>query len=107
MREYIDRIFFDADGYTGNTYYFRVVRRRDDYVWDTVAEAFAVDTSWANSANEMSDAQSNGHYPVIIPEDFPADTYEIIIYKRGGGSPVNTDDVETSYETKVGSIFGF
>jgi hypothetical protein len=107
MREYIDRVFFDAEGYTGNTYYFRIIRRRDEYIWDSNAEEFAVDTSWANSVMEMSDVQSNGQYPVIIPEDFPSDTYSIVIYQQVGGSPANTDDIETSYETKVGSIFGF
>lgn len=107
MDAYIDRIFFDAQGYTSNTYYFRIIRRSDNYIWDTVAEAFAIDTTWANSAIEMSDAQMNGQYPVIIPADFPSSTYEITIYLQVGSAPAASDDVESTFEVKVGSVFGF
>lgn len=107
MIAYIDRLFHDSLGYTGNTYYFRIIRRSDGKIWDNTALAFSDTTTWANSAINMAEKGTTGQYPVVIPASFPGGTYTIAIYQQAGSAPINTDDVETSYETKVGSIFGF
>lgn len=105
---YIDRIFADVNGHTGNVYYFRIVRRGDGKIWDNVAEELSDTTSWANSAIAMTEKGTTGQYPVVIPEDLIAGhTYEITVYLRAGGSPANTDVVKSNYEMKHGSIMGF
>lgn len=108
MNSYVDRILHDSGGYTGNTYYIRILRR-DGYVWDSNAGVFAAHSlvSWANSAILLIENGSSGDYPVVIPKDFPAGIYDIIVYLQAGGSPANTDDISKQWETKVGDIFGF
>jgi len=108
LGRYVDRNFYDAQGHTGNTYYFRVVRRGDGKIWDATNVEFSDTTTWANSVITMTEKGTTGQFPVIIPADLPeGDTYDVIIYQRAGSIPTNTDDVETSYELKHGSIFGF
>lgn len=108
LPDYIARIFYDALGYTGNNYYFRITQRGSNKIWDNVSEVLSHDTTWANSAISMTDSKSNGQYPVIIPTALtPGGTYEISIYKRAASSPVNTDDVQDTFELVHGSIFGF
>jgi len=109
MDSYIDRHLHDAGGYTGNTYYVRIIRTADSKVWDNNSESLkdVGDVTWDNSAKELVEEGTTGTYPVLIPEDFPAGTYEIIAYLQLGSSPDNTDDVEKQWQTKVGDIFGF
>lgn len=108
MDAYIDRIYYASGGHiNGAQYYYRVVRRGDGKIWDDVAKAFSDTTTWAASAISMSEKGTTGEFPVVIPADFPADTYDIIIYTWAGSSPANTDDVSSQYNAKVGSIFGF
>ena len=109
MDSYIDRHLHDAGGYTGNNYYVRIIRTFDSKVWDNNSASLkdVGDVTWANSAQALVEEGTTGTYPVLIPEDFPAGTYEIIAYLRAGGSPANTDNVEKQWQTKVGGIFGF
>jgi len=107
MDIYIDRIFMDALGHTGNTYYYRIIRRGDGMVWDNVALAFSHSTTWADSVIILVEKGTTGQFPVLIPAGFPAATHEVAIYHQAGSNPANTDDVENSYETVVGDIFGF
>jgi hypothetical protein len=108
MNSYIDRIFYATGGYTvGAKYYFRIVRRADASIWDTVAEVMSATTTWENSTITMTEKSTTGAFPVVIPADFPPDTYDIVVYTQAGSSPANTDNVEDSYNVKVGSIFGF
>lgn len=108
MNSYVDRVLHDAGGYTGNVYYIRIIRR-DGLIWNTVTKMFVAssEVSWVNSVILLIENGNTGDYPVVIPEDFPAGTYSIVAYKRAGGSPVNTDDIERQWEAKVGDIFGF
>lgn len=108
MDAYIDRNYYASGGHVdGAVYYFRIVRRDDGKIWNTSTEAFADNTSWANSVVAMTEKGTTGAFPVIIPADFPPGTFDIIIYNQLGGSPENTDDVATQYQTKVGDIMGF
>lgn len=106
--DYVDRIYYDAQGYTGNVYYFRIVRRSDGAIWNYTTKEFSVSTAWLNSVNIMEQVADTGAYLIRISKDLPAnDTCDIIIYKRAGSVPVNTDDVEDQYQLKYGGIFGF
>jgi hypothetical protein len=106
--DWISRVFHDAGGFTGNTYYFRLVRRGDAKIWDNVAQELATAPTWADSAIAMTDAQSTGDYPVVIPSEVTAGhDYSVIIYLQAGGSPANTDDAQDNYIQKIGDIFGF
>jgi len=106
--DYVDRIYYDASGYTGNVYYFRVIRRSDGAIWDYTSEEFSTSTAWLDSVNIMEQIGSTGQYLIRIDKDLPAsDTYDVVIYKRVGATPANTDDVQDQYQLKFGSIFGF
>ena len=106
--DYVDRNFYDAQGHTGNSYYNRIVRRSDGAIWDTVAQAFSLTTTWANSVTALVETGTTGAFPVVIDKDLPAcDTYNVIIYERAAATAANTDDVETEYQLRHGSLFGF
>lgn len=106
--DYIDRIYYDAQGYTGSVYYYRIVRRSDGAIWDHSSEAFATTTAWLDSVNVMEQIGETGQYPIRIDKDLPAqDTYDVVIYKRDGEDPANTDHVQDQYQLKHGGRFGF
>jgi hypothetical protein len=109
MDSYIDRHFVDEGGYTGNSYYVRIIRRHDSKIWDNDSESLkdVGDVTWDNSAKPLVEEGTTGTYPVLIPEDFPAGTYDVIVYLEAGSSPDNTDNVADNWQTRVGDIFGF
>jgi len=105
---YIDRIVYDALGYTGSTYYCRFVRKADGQIWDPVAGEMAVSPTWEDSAVNMPEIGGNtGQYAVPITANHPRAVFDVIVYKQAGSSPANTDDVELQFDTSIGSIFGF
>jgi hypothetical protein len=105
---YIDRIFYDSLGYTGNTYYCRFVFNSDGTIWDADAAALAVSPTWENSAVPLVEQGGNtGQYALIIPTALPVGKYDVIIYLQAGSDPANTDDVALQYATIKGSIFKF
>lgn len=104
---YVDKILYDAQGYTGNTYYCRFVRKRDGQIWDGVAGALATNPTWADAAVTVSETGTTGQYSIVIPEDLPAAVYDVVVYLQVGGTPQNTDGITLQYDTKVGSIFRF
>ena len=108
--DYIERLFDDSEGYTGNVYYFRIVRRGDGKIWDNVNKVLSDTPTWVNTAILMAEKGTTGQYSILIPiaNGLPqGHTYEITIYKRATGTALNTDDVQANFETKVGDIFGF
>jgi len=104
---WMERIFYDALGHTGNSYYVRFIFRGDSSIWDNVAEELKNSPAWADSAVDMVEDGTTGQFPVVVPEDLPQGMYDVVVYKKAGSVAVNTDDVETSYVLKNGSIFGF
>jgi len=109
MDSYIDRHLHDAGGHTGNSYYVRIIRTLDSLIWDNNSESLKAvgEVTWDNSAQPLVEEGQTGTFPVLIPEDFPAGTYDIIAYQMLGSEPANTDDVEKQWQTRVGDIFGF
>ncbi len=108
MDAYIDRTYYASAGHVDNVYYyFRIVRRQDGWIWNNNTLQFEIDTSWANSAISITEKDTTGAFPIIIPASFPSTTVDIVVYRRAGSSPANTDDVSDQYQTKIGSIFGF
>lgn len=104
---YIDSNFFDANGYTGTTYYYRLVQRGSGYVWDNTNEELAENPDWGDSAIAMEAVGTTGQYKVIIPVEVESSTYDLIIYLQAGATPANTDDVQNHRQIKIGSIYGF
>lgn len=105
---YIDRIYYDAQGYTGNVYYYRLIRRSDGAIWDYVNQVFSTSTIWSNSAHIMEQIGTTGQYLIRISGELPAgDTYDVVIYKQAGAVPVDTDDVQDQYQLRHGGRFGF
>lgn len=104
---YIESNYFDAGGYTGETYYFRLVHRGSGYIWDNTNEELAANPAWADMAISMTEVGTTGQYKVEIPAAVPAGIYEVVIHKQAGGSPAKEDDVAETHESKIGSIFGF
>jgi hypothetical protein len=105
---YIDRIVYDALGYTGSIYYCRFVRKRDGWIWDPIAGVMATAPTWADSAVAMPEiGWHTGQYAVPITAAHPREVFDVIVHKQAGSFPVNTDDVVLQYDTAVGSIFGF
>jgi len=105
--DYVERIVYDAGGHTGSTYYIRIVRRSDGYIWDASALAYAATPVWEDSAIAIAETDEAGQFPVIIPSDLPAGVVDVIVYKQSGSSPANTDDVQEQWTVTKGSIFGF
>lgn len=109
LADYIDRNLFDAGGHTGNTYYNRIVRRVDSYIWNpTSKKMLPVDLiTWVDSVTVLQEEGTTGVYPIMISKDLPAGTHDVIVYKQLGSVPQNTDDIERQFELKHGGIFGF
>ena len=104
-----ERSLYDAGGHTGNSYYIRIIGR-EGYVWNPVTETMVFHSAitWAVSAIALVEDGLTGVFPIIISPDIPASTYDIIVYRRAGANPVNTDDVESQWQAKLGGdIFGF
>lgn len=105
---FVDRIFYDSAGFTGNVYYCRFIKKADGLVFDNVAEAMAASPTWADSVVTMTETPAlSGQYPVVIPTTLPQGVYDVVIYLQAGGTPANTDDVANQYDTVNGSIFRF
>ena len=105
---YIDSIVYDAEGYTGNIYYYRWVEKSTAKIWDDVLEALITSPSWENSSIVAEEQPANtGTFLIKAPAKLPAGIYDVIIYKQEGSSPQNTDGVEKQYDTNVGGIFKF
>lgn len=109
LADYVERNLYDAGSHTSNTYYIRIVRRVDSYVWDPSNKKVVDESevSWESSATVLVEEGLTGVFPIVISKDLPAGTYDVIVYKQVGSVPQNTDDVEKQYEFKQGSIFGF
>lgn len=107
MNAYKDRTYYASGGHVDNAYYYYRALRRDGYVLNGSTKQYEQSPTWAASAIDMPEDGTTGAFPVTIPADCAAATVDIVIYKRAGSSPANTDDVVDQYQTKIGSIFGF
>lgn len=104
-----ERSLYDAGGHTGNNYYMRIIGR-DGYVWDPISKIMVLHSAitWADSAIALVEDGLTGVFPITISPDIPASTYDIVVYLQAGGSSVNSDDVESQWQAKLGGdIFGF
>lgn len=104
---WMDRIFYDALGHTGNSYYVRFVFRGDSSIWDDVAESLKNSPTWVNTAVDLVEDGTTGQFPVIVPGGLPQGVYDVVVYKKAGSVAANTDDVESTYILKNGSVMGF
>lgn len=102
-------IFDIAHKTTGETYYMRLIMRETGYVWNTSTNAWASDTSWANSAISLTETpDSTGDFPMVAPTTLTGSgNINAVVYLQDGVSPANTDEVSYGGTYKLGSIFGF
>lgn len=104
---YQDTTIYDAQGHTGNIYYVRLVDKLTGLIWDNTNEEMATTPTRANSAVALPELGTTGQYPFNVPAKLPAGNYDMIVYKRAGASPANSDNIENQYDLRKGSIFGF
>ena len=104
---WMDRIFYDALGHTGNNYYVRFIFRGDSSIWDDVAGALKNSPTWIDTVVDLVEDGTTGQFPVVVPADLHQGVYDVVIYKRAGSIAANSDDVENTFVLKQGSIFGF
>jgi len=107
LGSYIDQIVYDALGHIGNVYYFRIVRKRDGYIYDAVTKTVVSLPTWEDSAIILVEIGTTGAFPIVIPAELTGDLYDIIVYKQLGSNPAETDDVEEQHVMQRGDIFGF
>lgn len=105
--DYTSKNIFDAQGHTGNTYYYRIVGARDSKIWNDVTKVMETGVSWADSAMTMTEVGNTGQFPVTIPGELPAGRYDVVVYHQAGSDPADTDDVEQQWQESKGDIFGF
>lgn len=108
--DWIERHLHDAGGHTGNIYYIRIIQRYASLVWDPSNRVLKPegDNLWEDEIITLVEEGETGVFPVVVPYDIPAGTYDIVVYQQLGSVPQNTDDIEKQWETKLGGdIFGF
>ena len=105
---YIHRNLYDALGYTGNTYYYRLIQKRTGLIWDNTNGVLAANPAWEDAAIPITEVGNTGQYPVYVPADVPAGTYDFVAYQQAGSVPQNTDDVELQWDAPpIGGALGF
>jgi len=93
---------------SGRAFYYKLVRRDDNYIWDDVSKALVETPTWVNSAIAVTEITDTGIYPIIIPDDLPNGvTYDVVVFIQKNAAPIVTDEVDSGYVLKYGSIFGF
>jgi len=98
---------YDALGHTGNEYYVRFVHYINPLIWDDVAKELVADPAWEDSAILLVEEGLTGAFPIVVPALLPAGRYDYIVYKIGGSTPQNTDDVVKQETFQKGEEFGF
>ena len=87
---------------TGNTYYYRMVRIPDGYIWNNVLSVWAASVSLADSKITVTENAATGDYPLEIPSALTGSTrINLIVYVAAD------DSVAYGKEISYGSIFGF
>jgi len=104
---WLERIFYDALGHTGNSYYIRIIFKGDSSIWDDVAGELKTSPTWLDTAIDLVEDGTTGQFPVMVPAALPSGVYDVVVYKKTGSVAANTDDVENTFTLKQGSIFGF
>ena len=105
--DYVSQNVFDAQGHTGNTYYYRIVGNRNSQIWNAVLSLMELGVSWLQSAISLAELAGTGEFPVTVPGELPAGVYDFIVYHQAGSEPAETDDVEKQWTEVKGDIFGF
>lgn len=112
----LDRILYDSEGSSGNTYYVRWVKKASGLIWDDVNKELVADPTWEDSAIILEETGETGAFNVWVPTGideetelplFPPGTYDVIAYKQEGSVPQKEDNIEKQWDSNVGSIFGF
>ncbi len=91
---------------TGASYYFRLVRIADNYIWNDTLKVWAETVAWSDSMITITESNASGDYPLPIPTGFTG-TGDANITVYTNVSADNTDVIAYGREMSFGSIFGF
>ncbi len=105
---FIDKMIYDSQGHTGNTYYNIFVNKRTGETWNWVTETMDASPTRPNSAVLLAEVGLSGKFPIIVPTNLPKGILiDVVVYLQAGTPANDSDDLETSYSFHHGSIFGF
>ena len=91
---------------SGGIYYYRLIRSRDNIIWNNTTWILEAAPAWTDSVITITEISGQGVYPIIIPSALPKGyTYDLVVY--AGCDPVSTDVVDSGHILKHGSTFGF
>ena len=91
---------------SGVTYYYRLIRPKDNTIWNNVTGTLEAAPDWASTAIAITEISGLGIYPIILPANLPTGyNYDLVVYV--GVFPSATDAVDSGHILKHGSIFGF
>ena len=91
---------------TGGSYYYRLVRILDGFIWNNVLQVWAATVSWADSMVPVTEAAAGGDYPQVVPSGMNSGgRCTLILYTNTGAA--STDVPAEKNEINIGSINGF
>lgn len=104
----INRMMYDSQGHTGNTYYALFVVKAMGKSFNWVTDELEDNPSRPDSAVLLGEVGDSGKFPIVIPTNLPAGKIYDVVICRQAGTPANvTDDVQITYTLNHGSRFGF
>lgn len=69
--------------------YIRFILVINNKVWDDTNSVLAWETTWTDTAIDLSEDAVAGNVPVVIPTDLPAGEYDVLLYDAA--SPATGD----------------
>ncbi len=114
IKDYISKHVFDAKGFTGDTYYYRITSRDKTLIWDNAAKVLKApgDLTYLEGVIPLVETEDStgaklGVFRIILFKELPGGTYNITIHKQEDAVAVPSDDIVEHSQQKHGSIFGF
>jgi len=91
---------------TGASYYYRLVRLLDGYIWNNVLGVWAATVAWADSMITVTESNASGDYPLVIPTTMNGSgDANLTVYTLVAGN--KTDAIAYEQQVRIGGIFGF
>jgi hypothetical protein len=94
---------------TGLNLYFRIKDWNTKKVWNRAEGEWQDSPSWENSVVAITETPaSSGDYPIELKDALTGSGWlNVIVYKRAGDNPLNSDEIVYGINRPYGSIFGF
>lgn len=102
------RTVYDSQGHTSNIYYIVIVEQGSGKAFNVTTKKLEEDPDRIDCAIVLNEIGTSGRFLIELPDELPkGHVYDIVIYKQDGSNPQETDDVQDTITTQLGSIFGF